>query len=44
MEYCLFVSVLALPQPAELAAKMDGTEARRRHAEVKRPRILKERL
>jgi hypothetical protein len=35
---------LALPQPAELAAKMNGTEARRRHAEVKSPRILEEQL
>lgn len=43
MEYCLLVRVLALPQPAELAAEMDGTEARRQ-AEVKRRRILEQRL
>jgi hypothetical protein len=35
---------LALPHPVELAAKTEGTEARRRHAAVKRPRILKEQL
>lgn len=40
MEYCLEVRVLALPQPAELVARMEVAEARKRKAEVRRLRMV----